>query len=507
MNCNDIKLLSRKELLELLPMKKFKTKPFHHQLAALVGCIIYDGFIVNLDIGTGKSKVGIDATTYFFGKKANVVVVCSIKSAMYKWAEEVEKHSDSKAVVIDGTAAEKIELYNSNSNCYKTMIYETLPILFGKKEAVISKGKIIKTKTGRIKTRNQVDHGKIRKAKIDVLIIDESQNCKNPDTLNYRICKQLTKKAERLCELTGTIFGNTELDIWAQYYLADDGKSFGKTFRGFKLENFENKGYFGPKWVITKEGRERIQKRLYNRAIRIDESECSDLPEKVYDIIKYKLTPEQKAAYAQAEAGLVITKASQFEIANKTMVFRQICSGFIYKKTKTGRKTIVIKGENPKLNDMMDKIEESIETTKVVVFYEFNCEQTLIKQELEKRKIKFAMIGKGIKQPQLEMKRFQNDPKTKVIVIHPKSGGDSIDLIEGTVTCYFSTGDSLIERLQSEKRTNRTGQTKKCRYYDFAGIGTVEVSRLKNLRDRKEAFAGLTNAGNKKIANFIRGKI
>ena len=65
MNWNYLKAFSREELLDMIPKGfKFRTEPWTHQLAAFLATISNDGFLNALDLGTGKSKVAIDACRY-----------------------------------------------------------------------------------------------------------------------------------------------------------------------------------------------------------------------------------------------------------------------------------------------------------------------------------------------------------------------------------------------------------------------------------------------------------
>ncbi len=98
--------MSRKELLSLLPKGfEFKTTPWDHQIASLACCLAYDGFLIALDLGTGKTKVAIDHCRYL-GKSVKALVVC-MNSAVENWEDEVRLHSDLRAVCLRGPTAEK----------------------------------------------------------------------------------------------------------------------------------------------------------------------------------------------------------------------------------------------------------------------------------------------------------------------------------------------------------------------------------------------------------------
>ena len=110
------------------------------------------------------------------------------------------------------------------------------------------------------------------------------------------MARKIAKSVNSRLLLTGTPFGNTLLDVWAQYFVLDGGRTFDTSFTRFKNAYFVDKGYFGPVWKVTKKGEETIRNKMFQMAIRYREDEVDDLPEKVFRSVKFSLSALQREA-------------------------------------------------------------------------------------------------------------------------------------------------------------------------------------------------------------------
>jgi len=466
--------------MEMVPKGfEFKTNPWTHQIAAFLASTSNDGFLSALDLGTGKTKVAIDTVRYFDGykKKIKVLFVC-LNSAVEKMKDEVEIHSNLSAVCVRGNKDEKWNIFHSRSNFY-VINYEGLRSLITVKVKKNDEGK-----------NKEVIHPqllkRLMKIPFDFLILDESHTVKSPKSLIFRIIKKISNNFNNRLLLTGTPFGNTLLDVWSQYFVIDYGETFGSSFSRFRDAYFEDKGFWGPVWVPTKTGEKFVKNKLYSKALRYTEEECSDLPEKIFHTLTYSLSEEQKAVYNE----LIEGKSSDLtaEISNKAIAFRTISSGFIKSSDHIFKK-------NPKLDLLWETIEDVYKEQKVVIFVEYTMSRKIIENFLKKKKVEFASLSGETKDKYAEWHgKFQMNPKCRILVAQIKSGGASIDLTAGTYCIYYETSHSLITHQQSHKRIHRGGQTRRCFFYYLVGKGTVEVGMYKNLAKMKDAFDGIVDA-------------
>lgn len=479
-NWNDIKQLSRRDLEELVPQGfGFKTSPWKHQLATFLACIANPGFFEMLDLGTGKTKVTIDTCRWLKTKKPDLkVLVFCLNAAVEKWGREVAMHSGMNYTCLrnpgdtkwDQLQGDGFFIVNFESTWRWLASIHTWKDLKGRTKSGL--------KPDKTKIKRLLDFG------IDVFVIDESHILKSPTSLTYKLCRTLRLNIPYLYLLSGTPFHHL-LDIWSQYWMVDKGETFCTDFYRFRNMYFVDKGHFGPDFRPTLKGKRIIEDNLFHYGIRYSETEVDDLPPKVYDVVYYNLDPEQNKLY-QARAN---DKLEEFgedaNIPNKTIVFRQICGGFV-KATKH------IFKRNPKLDALMEVVNIAVTSSKIVIFHQYTMEGKEIEKRLKKAKISYCTLNGRTRNKDREQVRFQEDDKYKVMVAHPKSGGASIDLFAGAYCAFYSNGGSVIDRKQCEKRIHRGGQAAPhVFYYDFVGLNTCEPQMLLNLLNGVDSFDGI----------------
>ena len=80
---------------------------------------------------------------------------------------------------------------------------------------------------------------------------------------------------------------------------------------------------------------------------------------------------------------------------------------------------------------------------------------------------------------------FQNDPECRFFVGNVQAGGKGLTLHAATTMVYYSNDFSLENRLQSEDRAHRIGQTKNVTYIDIVAKATLDEKIVKVLREKK----------------------
>lgn len=471
---NILKAMSKDQLMDLVPSEfEFKTTPWIHQLASFVASIANDNFFLALDLGTGKSKIAVDVFKYFnqiYGKQS-VIILC-LNVATENWINEITMHSDLTAGFIkNGTKSEKLDFLFSKDYNFKVMNFESF------RSSFTDRVKNEKSKVKEVLNRTLIE--KMIRTRDNGIIIDESHKIKNHESLIFALCEIISKDMRFRYNLTGTPFHKL-LDIWTQFFLLDRGKTFGNNYFLFRKKYFVNKkilvkrlGYEIDNWVITSEGKEEITKKIYSNAIRYDESEIKDMPGKNYVTIKYTLSTEQRADYDRLVSDQSSAARKEFG-ENKSMVFRQICSGFILKTGKVYK-------DNPKLDSCIELISEIKDYDKIVVFHYFDMEFQLISARLDKLKIKYVFINGSQKDHWQEQVNFRDKNEIRVALVNVKSGSASINLQTARYALFYSNDSSIITRKQAVKRIHR-GEIKRIRhYYDFVGNSTIEKHMQSNL--------------------------
>ena len=146
------------------------------------------------------------------------------------------------------------------------------------------------------------------------------------------------------------------------------------------------------------------------------------------------------------------------------------------------------------LVDRVKKIVESGE--KVIVWARYRIEIADIVQALKLAKIEAVEYHGGVnKDGRTEtIESFENGD-ANVFVGNQQAGGTGITLVAASYVIYFSNNFSLRDRLQSEDRAHRIGQLKNVTYINIAAKGTIDMSVIGSLMNKKDVAEQIVNDG------------
>lgn len=139
---------------------------------------------------------------------------------------------------------------------------------------------------------------------------------------------------------------------------------------------------------------------------------------------------------------------------------------------------------NPKFEALTSLVHElENEGEQYVIFSHY-------RHELEHMALSFGIpiIYGGTKQTQVAdyIKRFQAG-EIKGIAIQPSSGGIGVDGLQCASTAiYYTNGLKLEDRVQSEKRLHRIGQTKTVKIVDIVQNDSIDERVRERLLEKKE---------------------
>jgi len=165
----------------------------------------------------------------------------------------------------------------------------------------------------------------------------------------------------------------------------------------------------------------------------------------------------------------------------------QVTSGIILDK---GEIKYTFK-DNPKLNEFETILPEL--TGKSIIYHQYIHEGTMIEEFLTKQGITHQSINgsKNNKEKESALNTFM-DTDCQVLVAHPKSGGEGINLQCANTEIFMSNGMiGNILREQAEGRIHRTGQTKACLFIDIVMVGTIDEILYYSLKNKEEYAANI----------------
>jgi superfamily II DNA or RNA helicase len=320
----------------------------------------------------------------------------------------------------------------------------------------------------------------------DYLILDESQQIKNSNSLAFKAVRTL-KAAHRLA-LTGTPVENSTMDLWAQMEFLNPGiLGTRKHFtRGF-AKPIETRG--------DKAAAEKLRKITRPFLLRRKKEDVlKELPEKSEIVVYSNMGERQAAVYEQHRQfyrGAVLKKIERDGIERSAIVILsallKLRQAALFPSLADPKfKTI----ESCKFEQMREMVEELLqEKHKVVVFSQFVRCLEIIGSYFRVRGIDHTYIdgSVGAKQRMEEIERFQGSDELRVFLISLKAGGVGINLTAADYVILFDPWWNPAVESQAVDRLHRIGQKNKVIAYKMVVKNTVE-EKILELQERKKTL-------------------
>jgi len=363
------------ELVAQAQQRNFVTKSFDHQLEGYAEVVRNYRWILHWEMGTGKSKVIIDALPEFAGK---TLILCP-KIATHNWVKEINLHSGQRlsAVRMRGTRKQKLKILAESVEhdvlitSYDTARLYGIPKLYPKVVKYLNSmnrvpspefKKILRSINdadvqlhcaqewvmGRAKPRSIAAHiQSLTKGKpqwlsdfpYNTIVADESHRIKRIQSARTKVCLQLAKKAARRYLLSGTLSQGDPRDLYPQlkflapYLMPENFRQFKSAFLVMAPANEHI--------VIGYKNLHTLNERVSLVSSQRKLLDCVDLPERRFETIEFDLSPAQQRDYNYVVKEWAIERpdASPLEIQNgaiRVSKLLQLCSGFVYVPQDTG---------------------------------------------------------------------------------------------------------------------------------------------------------------------------
>tara|TARA_B100000700_G_scaffold331737_1_gene467781 strand:+ start:12482 stop:13852 length:1371 start_codon:yes stop_codon:yes gene_type:complete len=310
-----------------------------------------------------------------------------------------------------------------------------------------------------------------------MVVLDESIMIKNHKAKKTKwLLQRKTLMEYRRC-LSGSPIVQGPHDLWAQLtFLSANGKSNYFAFRNYfcRMGGWQGKQVLG----VKKDRELELANMVDQVGFRARKDEWTDLPPKIYTERRFDLTRDQTAHYTTMRDDLIAyVQGEEIEVhmvITKIMKLQQISSGWV--NSEEGE-PIKIPGKNPKL-DLLLELYETRDTPIVVNAHYRHSIQDIF-DALDKKKIPYSFITGGMQDEDIEAEKFKfNTGEADIIICQVRSAKYGHTLL-GTednrcaTAVYYENNYSLDDRIQSEDRIHRHGQTNdSVLYIDL--IGTEE---------------------------------
>lgn len=448
-------------------MQEFK--PHGYQKRGIQWILDHPSCGLFLPMGAGKTATTLMALDELMNDRfeiERVLIIGPKRVIETTWPDEVQKWKqtrDFRVSVISGTVRKRTEAVQANADIY----------LIGKENVVW--------------LVDQVG----RDWKWDMVVIDELSTFKNPQSKRFKALRSVIPAAKRFVGLTGTPTPKGLPDLWSQIYLMDRGERLGRTlgaFRSAYLKPGMMNGYTVYSWNVQPGADKRIQAKIADICMSIDEKEYATLPDLQMidwpvdlkgDLKKYKAFKREMVLELGDDDQVLASNAGA--LLGKLL---QYTSGQIY---TDDHETATL--NNHKL-EALTELMESANHEPVLVFYWFKHEKDRIMKHL---------TSKGFTGRAMEDKddiTLWNEGRLDFLLLQPSSAGHGLNLQQGGhLAIWYSLPNWNLELYQqANARIYRQGQLNKVVIYHLLAKGTVDQDMLKALKSKEVTQRDLLEA-------------
>ncbi|HWR03848.1 MAG TPA: DEAD/DEAH box helicase, partial [Humidesulfovibrio sp.] len=347
------------------------------------------------------------------------------------------------------------------------------------------------------------DLEELTKYKYMVVILDEAQNIKNPNTITARSVRRLDADM-RLC-LSGTPIENNLFELWSLFEFLMPG------FLG--SQHAFQRGIVKPIKDADEETLNYLRSRVKPFILRRTKNEVAkDLPPKIETTHYCELADEQRDLYGALAAKLkeqvlrdVDEKGlakSQMSILDALLKLRQICCHpRLLKLDIPGINTNLPSGKFDAFKDLVTDIVDG--GHKVLVFSQFVQMLHIIRSWLQIREVPFAYLDGSSKDRFEQVDKFNDTPEIPIFLISLKAGGTGLNLTSADYVIHYDPWWNPAVENQATDRTHRIGQKRQVFAYKMICQNTVEEKILK-LQEMKKDVAEAIIPGQSAFKSLTR---
>ncbi|MBQ6220337.1 MAG: DEAD/DEAH box helicase [Methanosphaera sp.] len=432
------------------------------------------GSILADDMGLGKTLQVLTAIQHFKdeGKlKKEKVLIVAPTSLLTNWQQEIEKFTpDLTSYIFHGT----------------------------KRKFPKTEYEIYLTSYGIIRR----DEEKFKKRKWFMMVVDEAQNIKNPNTQQTKAIKKI--KSKHKIALSGTPVENRLSEYWSIFdYINKGYLTTLKQFRQNYILPIEKE-----RNTETLDNFKQITQPFILRRLKSDKNVIKDLPDKITNDVYCNLTTQQVTLYKETLDHSMEEVDANKGMKRKGLVLKlinslkQICN-HPTQYTKIKKADIKDSGKMQVLINLLENIQENNE--KVLIFTQYvqmgHIMQKLIEEQF-KEEVLFLHGSLSRKKRDEMVEKFQTNTQCKIFIVSLKAGGTGLNLTAAQNVIHYDLWWNPAVENQATDRAYRIGQKENVMVYRFITKGTFEERINEMIQDKKELAEITVGNGEKFITEM-----
>lgn len=500
-DCHSYKHLPEKVIRRRLerskPYLQLHTKPRWLQRVSLLLGMQYRYFMFLATMGGGKTKITLDLFTYWKNERVVKRGLIFVPNAanIDGWIDEIKIHAPHLTVTgLDQSGKEAREEAIFRGSDLVITTYQGWCSLICD---------VVKVRPGRSKRKKKsgwkINESRAHRFEKEFQFVgwDEITKLTHYGSLYSQSARRF-KPAHVRYGFTGTPFGKNPEALWSQFFCVDRGETLGPTLGLFHQALFIEKPNpwfkYGSLWKFDERMWKVLYRMLKHGSIRFGKDESPDLPPIVELEDKLRFTDEIWRYHESLIDDLETQKTFK---ASKSVWnrMRNLCSGYLPVKDKQKNVHVIKFQENPKMDALIERLQQIPDDEKVIVFNVYQNTGKMICERLVKEKMPHIRMYSGTNNQKV-MRQFKANPKIKILVASSSVAyGHNLQLAS-YILMYESPSDPK-EREQVIARVHRTGQKRRTVLVDIFIRGSVEERILQSIRKGQDLFARIVDGKDK----------
>ena len=433
--------------------------------------------MLNMDMGTGKTRVAIDSV-FERADIHRVLIVCPKSVLVDKvWYTNLVKFHPVQDWVYcgldKGTAKAKAQALSSwpdNDKVFVAVNYDSC-------------------------WRAELGDA-LRRVGFDLIILDESHRAKSAGSKVSKFLYLLGKRTPYKMCLSGTPMANSPLDVYGQYRFLDPS-IFGTRFDVFKDQYAV---LAGPerRFVVGFKNLNELDAKFDSIAYTckmVDIADRLKLPQVLPPTIRHVEIPAadrrtldalERDFIAECGTGTVVVQ----NILGKILRQQQITSGFCTVVDGPGEEPREEQLNNAKGERLLEEFEDISPRAPVVVFCVFRHDLDIVAACAKKAKRDIFEVSGRVKQ--LDEWRAKAETGA-VLAVQIQAGNEGIDLTLANHAIYFSLPHSLAQYEQSKARLYRPGQERPVNFVHYVVPDSIDALMYESLVRKRNLIDDIQN--------------
>ena len=330
----------------------------------------------------------------------------------------------------------------------------------------------------------RVDAELLKSIYFHYIILDESQNIKNPASKSFRAVKMLKSKHKLI--LSGTPVENSVNDLWTQMSFINPGLLGNQTF-------FQTEFVLPIEKKKDDEKARKLQAMIKPFVLRRTKSQvATELPPKTENLFYCQMSDEQSEYYEKIKSEYRNELLMGLEDGTFSKSPVQVLQGLTKLRQIANHPGMIdagYEGDSGKFESVIHTLENVLSRGhKVLIFSQFVKQLDIYRRHFNAEGIAYAYLDGTTKNRGDVVKEFQENDDIKLFLISIKAGGVGLNLTQADYVFILDPWWNPAVEQQAIDRTHRIGQTKSVFIYKFITKNTVE-EKILALQTRKQLVA------------------